>query len=162
MTTTMRPTVYLETTIPSYLTARPSRDLRTVARQQITVEWWETRRASFECLVSPIVLREAAKGDALAAAARLDSVAACRVLAISRAMVDFAESLIRAGVVPASVPDDAAHIAIAAMSGVRFLLTWNFKHIANAEKADEIRAFCLRAGYVCPTICTPEELLEAP
>ena len=92
----------------------------------------------------------------------LESVAACRVLAITRPMVDFAESLICDGIVPASVPDDAAHIAIAAMSGVRFLLTWNFKHIANAEKADEIRAFCLRAGYVCPTICTPEELLEAP
>ena len=158
----MRPTVYLETTIPSYLTARLSRDLRTAARQQVTLEWWETRRVDFECLVSPIVLREAVKGNPVAAKARLDAMASCRVLAITPAMVDLAESLIQTGIVPSSVPDDAAHIAIAAMSGVRFLLTWNFKHIANAEKADEIRAFCMRAGYICPTICTPEELLEAP
>ena len=86
----MRPTVYLETTIPSYLTARLSRDLRTAARQQVTLEWWETRRVDFECLVSPIVLREAAKGNPVAAAARLDAMAACRVLAITPAMVDLA------------------------------------------------------------------------
>ena len=156
----MRPTVYLETTIPSYLTARPSRDLLTAARQQLTSDWWEDRRRDFECVISQVVLDESARGHPDAAARRLASLEGIPALSATEEMRLFAEGLIEAGLIPVEAADDAAHIAIATLSGIKYLLTWNFRHIANADVKEEIRAYCLRAGYTCPVICTPEELME--
>ncbi len=156
----MRPTVYLETTIPSYLTARPSRDLVTAARQEITREWWENRRQNYDCVVSQVVLDECTRGHPDAAERRLASLDGLPVLAATEEMLAFAEGLIEAGLIPIEAADDAAHIAIATLSGIKYLLTWNFRHIANADVKEEIRAHCLRAGYTCPVICTREELME--
>ena len=156
----MRPTVYLETTIPSYLTGRPSRDLVTAGRQEITREWWENRRQDYHCVLSQVVLDESARGHPDAAARRLATLDGFPVLAATEEMRIFAEGLIEAGLIPIEAADDAAHIAIATLSGIKYLLTWNFRHIANADVKEEIRAYCLRAGYACPVICTPEELME--
>jgi hypothetical protein len=162
MVSLMRPTVYLETTILSYLTARPSRDLVTAARQEVTRTWWETRRARFDCHISRVVLDECGQGDPDAAGRRLDALRGLPSLAMNPETARFATALIQRGLIPAKAADDALHIAVSALNGMRYLVTWNFTHIANAEKAEDIRAFCLTMGYACPVICSPDELMENP
>ena len=156
----MKPTVYLETTVISYLAASPSRDIVVAAHQQITLEWWE-RRDRFELLTSQAVLDEASRGDTDAAARRMGLLAEIPVLTVSDEVIEFAERLLHAGVVPAKVHSDAIHIAVAAMNHIAYLLTWNCAHIANATVRGKIEGTCRGAGLQAPIICTPEELMEA-
>ena len=151
--------VYLETTIASYLTARPSRDLIRAAHQQMTRQWWETRRTDFELFVSQSVVDEAAAGDAEAAERRQRLLAPVPRLAINDEAVALAKELIRQHALPEEAVEDALHIALAAVHGMDFLLTWNCSHIANAERMAAIRSTIASAGYECPWICTPEEML---
>ncbi len=155
----MNPKVYLETTIVSYLTARPSRDLIIAAHQELTREWWENRRAEFELYASQLVLQEASAGDAEAAKSRLDILAPLPLLITNPAAVTLARSLTTKGPLPKKAGADALHIAIAATNGVDYLLTWNCKHIANAQMYTAVAAKCRAAGFEPPVICTPEELL---
>jgi hypothetical protein len=157
----MKPPVYLETTIPSYLTAWPSRDLRRVAHQQSTKEWWEFRRGDFELFVSQVVLDECAAGDAAAAASRLEAIRDIALLEASPEAAALTQSLLREVPLPARAAADAAHIAIAAVSGMDYLLTWNCRHIANAALLGPIEAVCRSHGFAAPRICTPDQLLEA-
>jgi hypothetical protein len=152
--------VYLETTVVSYLTARPSRDLRVAAHQQVTSEWWTSKRDQFDVYVSQLVLEEAAVGDEDAAARRLEQVQDIGLLALTGASLELAERLIADGAVPRDAQEDALHIAVAAVHGMDYLLTWNCRHIANATMRTRIQATCADAGYDAPVICTPEELLE--
>jgi len=152
-------TVYLETTIPSYLTAWPSRDLIVAAHQRLTREWWDTRHDRFELYVSQFVLDEAGGGDELAAAQRLQVLVALPLLDINEDVTDLAVALLAAGAVSGAAALDAAHIAVAAVHAMDFLLTWNCRHIANAESIPAVRRVCTELGYECPTICTPEELM---
>jgi hypothetical protein len=152
-------TVYIETSIVSYLTARPSSDLLAAAWQKITVDWWETQRDRFELFISDIVLEEAGRGDKFAVARRLDALAEMSLLAITDEVVKFSEALIRAGALPKSAIGDSLHIAISAVHGIDYLLTWNYRHIDNAEKKPIIRKVCLENGYEYPEICTPQELM---
>jgi len=152
--------VYVETSVVSYLTARPSRDLVAAARQRITVEWWNRRAGSFELYVSAAVIREASFGDSAASAARLALASSLPVLAASARAEQLAEALVAEGALPSKALEDAAHIAIAAVHGMDFLLTWNFRHIANAERREDVARVCRTAGYDPPVICTPEELDE--
>ena len=156
----MKPTVYLETTIPSYLTARPTRDLVMSARQQLTREWWEKRRADFDGYISQLVLDECGAGDAEAAARRLTAVKGFPILDFTTEVIALASNLVDSHLIPEAAADDATHIALAATYGTDFLLTWNFAHIANAEKLVAIERACHDAGFVCPVICTPEALME--
>jgi hypothetical protein len=130
------------------------------ARQQLTREWWETRISAFDCFVSQLVIDECAAGDAEAAARRLARITPFPSLAITPEVDVVAKSLLARGLIPVSAADDAVHIAVSAVHGMHFLLTWNFKHIANAEKEEVIRLTCQENGFVCPVICTPEELME--
>ena len=155
----MKQTVYLETTVISYLAASPSRDIVVAAHQQITRDWWD-RRDRFELLTSQAVLDEASRGDAAAAARRLGLLAEIPVLTVSDEVIEFAELLLQAGVVPAKVRSDALHIAVAAMNRIAYLLTWNCAHIANATVRGKIDGKCRAAGLQAPIICTPEELTE--
>jgi predicted nucleic acid-binding protein len=155
-----KPKVYLETTIPSYLTAWPSRDLVTAAHQQITREWWEARRRDFALFVSAIVIEEASAGDENAAARRLDVVDHLPLLELSDDVVDVAERLIEHGAIPEQHGEDALHVAVAIVHGMDYLLTWNLSHIAKAEARNRIERTCRSIGYEPPIICTPEELLE--
>jgi hypothetical protein len=151
--------IYIETTIPSYLVARPARDLRQAARQQATKEWWELERHSYELFISQIVLDEATGGEAAMAQLRLDSVKGIPLLAISDRAVELAAQFMDAGVLPAFADRDASHIGIATVHNMDILLTWNCRHIANGAIQDKLRRLAGDSGLKLPTICTPEELL---
>jgi hypothetical protein len=155
----MKPKVYIETTIPSYLAGRPSRDLVIAGNQEITREWWDERRAEFELCISQFVLDEAGLGDREAVRRRIDILAGLSELEITDEAARLAERLIREGVVPQKAATDAAHIAVAAVHEVDYLLTWNCKHIANAEIMRKMYRLCKAEGFNCPVICTPAELM---
>ena len=152
--------VYIETSIPSYLTARPSRDVRTAAWQQITVQWWEQARQHYDLFTSELVVSEAAEGSPEAAQRRLDALRGIRELVIDSEMEALAATLVAEGGVPAHAEVDALHVAIATVQAVDLFLTWNCRHINNAETKPIIRSICAVAGYTCPEICTPQELLS--
>ena len=155
----MKSKVYLETTIPSYLVGRQSRDLLVAAHQQITRDWWKSRRSEFELYVSELVLQEVRAGDALLANHRVELLRDVPVLAVSREILKLAEDLITEVPIPRKVAGDAAHIAIATVYGCEYLLTWNCRHIANAELHRAMRQVVERHGFDLPSLCTPEELM---
>lgn len=152
--------VYIETTILSYLTARPSRDLVQRAHQQLTRRWWRLRRSSFDLYVSPPVIQEAAGGDALRARKRLAVLNGLPILDANPDAMQLALALAKAAAVPAQAIIDATHIAIATVHGMEYLLTWNCAHIANASMRTRIERICRDQGYDPPVLCTPEELME--
>ena len=154
-----KPKVYIETTIPSYLSAWPSRDLITAAHQQVTREWWETRRNDFSLFVSAVVIEEAKAGDERAAARRLEVVEDFPLLELTGEVTGFSEKLIEQHMIPEEKAEDALHVAVAVVHGMDYLLTWNLSHIANAEVRNKIERACRFMGYEPPIICTPEELL---
>ena len=151
--------VYLETSVISYLTALPSRDVIVAGRQQLTQEWWHRRRGAFEVVVSELVHLECADGDPAAAARRAGVLAGLRSVEIAPEAEVLAAALLQGAALPAKARADALHIAIAATQGVSYLLTWNSAHIANAEKRPVVEAVCRRAGYEPPILCTPDELM---
>lgn len=153
--------VYIETTVVSYLTARPSRDLIIAAHQQITHDWWDTYRTNYELCVSELVLDEAGAGDAEAAQQRLLFLTPMLVIETTTEALELAEELLRAGALPRKAADDALHIAVAATKAIPYLLTWNCRHLANAAMRPVIEAVCVAKGLKAPIICTPEELREA-
>jgi hypothetical protein len=153
--------VYIETTIVSYLTARPNRDVVIAGHQQTTHEWWDTRRQSYELCVSQLVREEAGAGDSQAAQERLEVPQAMTLLGTSDQALDLAKESIRAGALPAKAADDALHIAVAATNSIPYLLTWNCRYLANATMRPVIENVCAQMGLKAPIICTPEELLEA-
>jgi len=151
--------IYVETSIVSYLTARPSRDLIISAHQQITLEWWENRRANFDLYASQFVVQESSAGDAAMARKRLNALDGIALLSINQEALDLARLLIEKGPIPEKAEIDALHIAVATANGMDYLLTWNCKHIANAEMQVGIGRLCRASGFEPPVICTPEELL---
>jgi hypothetical protein len=151
--------VYIETSIASYLTARPSRDLRTAAWQQITIQWWEQARGHYELYTSELVVSEAAEGDPEAAQRRLDFLRSITELVVDSEMQSLAARLIEDGGFPGKAAVDALHVAIATVQSVDLFLTWNCRHINNADTKPIVRYICAEAGYRCPEICTPQELL---
>jgi len=154
-----RHAVYVETTIISYLTAWPMREVVAAARQELTQQWWSTRRSKFDLFVSELVVAEAAAGDADAAERRLAVINDLSLLPVTEEAVALQERLLTETGFPAKARVDAGHIAIATLQGMNYLLTWNMTHIANAEFDAEIRDVCMNAGYEPPKICTPEELM---
>jgi len=155
----MKAKVYIETTIPSYLVARSSRDLLTAAHQQLTRDWWEFRGPAFDLYVSEPVLEEAGAGDPSLARKRLEILADIRVLALTEGILKLAESLVMEGPIPRKAAGDALHIATATAYACEYLLTWNCRHIANAEIQRAARLVVRRQGFELPSICTPEELM---
>ena len=155
----MKKSVYIETSIPGYLTARPSRDVRAAAWQQITTQWWDDARDQYELFTSALVIAEASDGHPDAAARRLEVLQGIAKLVIDEEIQAFSEKLIAEGGIPELAKADALHVAVAAVHGMDYLLTWNCRHIDNATKKPIIRAICAASGYSCPEICTPMELL---
>ena len=153
----MKPTVYVETTVPSYLTAWPSRDLVRAAHQQITREWW-SHRDEFDLYLSRLVVQECEAGDAQAALDRLAAMKGIPLLAQGPEVSALAESLMRDVPLPEKAAADSLHIATAAVHRMKDLLTWNCTHIANVVLRPKIEAVCRAAGFEPPLICTPEEL----
>ena len=157
----MKPVVYVETSVVSYLTARQSRDLVVAAYQEVTREWWRAASGRFDLVASELVVTEAGAGDADAASARLEVLKPVALLNITESSEALARRLLDLDAVPRQAAADAAHIAIAVTNGVDFLVTWNFKHIANAAMRSRIERVCRQADYEPPVICTPNELMEA-
>ncbi len=155
----MKPRVYLETTIISYLTARISRDLVSAAHQQITLDWWDDRRDHYDIFVSQLVIEECAGGDPKMAGERLRLIKELPILTLTEEAVALAESLLREEAIPAGSEADALHVALSAVHGMDYLLTWNCKHLANATMRLMIESACSKSGYRPPVICTPEELI---
>ena len=156
----MKPKVYLETTVISYFTARTSRDIVTAAHQQLTQEWWEGRKRNFDLFISQIVLQEVREGDEDAIKRRLEMLESIPTIEVNPEAVALAQALVSDGIVPQKAAADALHIAIAAVQGMDYLLTWNLKHLANAAIRNAIANACRQRGYEPPVICTPEELME--
>jgi hypothetical protein len=155
----MKSKLYLETTIVSYLVAKPSRDAVTAGIQVATRDWWRRRLNDFEVFVSDVVLMEAAAGDAGYARKRLEALAAFPALRPTAASQALAHALVDSGVLPAKASGDAAHIALAAAHRIHFLLTWNCRHIANAEILRQVERVCRAHHLDCPVVCTPHELM---
>lgn len=155
----MLPKVYIETTIVSYLTGRPSRELVALAHQQVTRDWWELEKAKYELYASEVVIAEAERGDAGAARARLAVLSELPRLAATAESEVLAPVLLRETRLPAGALLDMTHVSIAAVHGMQYLLTWNCRHIANATVIRIVERVCRRYGYEPPVICTPEELM---
>ena len=155
----MRRTVYVETSVFSYLAGRQSRDLIVAARQQRTHTWWRTRRAAFDLYVSQVVINEARAGDPQPAARRAGILVGIPALDMPDGVADLAAALIQGVPLPRKAAADAAHIAVAAYHRIDFLLTWNLAHIANAELRPRIETVCRASGYSVPILCTPDELM---
>lgn len=154
----MKRKIYIETSVISYLTARPSKTIIGAAHQQLTQSWWE-KRFAYDLLISQSVWQECAAGDADAAQRRLAALEGLDVLAITEDMIDLAEALIAQRLIPAKAIEDSLHIAIATLHHVDFLLTWNCRHIANPVIQEGIAEYLEQRGLFLPIICTPEELL---
>jgi len=153
--------VYLETTFISYLVSRPSRDLVVAAHQQTTHDWWTIRRNEFECFVSQIVIDEVSAGDPEESKKRMDIIDPFPILEVTEEAEQLTRAILADGVLPARSVRDAAHIAISAVNHIDYLLTWNCKHLANAQILRKISIVCNKEGFNTPLICTPEELMGA-
>ena len=156
----MKPKIYIETSIPSYLTARLSNDIRVIANQNTTIEWWENRRTKFNLFISEFVLAEASLGNSDAAKRRLSALTNITILKVTEEAKNLTNALITAGPLPKKAEVDAYHIAVATVNGMDYLLTWNCTHIANAMMRHKIYTICQNYGYEPPIICTPQELME--
>lgn len=156
----MKPTVYIETTIVSYLTSRRSRIPLIAGQQKVTIEWWDQDRLGYDVFTSELVWTEAAAGDPKLAAARLAKLQRLPLLRIDQISKGLAAALLQAAALPGVAADDALHLAIAACNGMDYLLTWNCRHLANATLRARIEQVCRDHGYEPPIICTPLELRE--
>ena len=157
----MKPTVYIETTVIGYLTSRFRSDVTVAGHQNTTREWWTNAADRFSLLASQLVVLECSAGDADAAQERREALQHVQLLQTTPEAEKLANALMAGHAVPISHPEDALHIALATVNGVEYLVTWNFRHIANATARIAIERVCREAGYEPPVICTPEELLEA-
>ncbi len=153
-------TVYIETTIPSYYTARLSDSITDLNRQQKTREWWDTGHSNLDPVSSLETVLEAGAGDPIAAAKRLEFMSSIPLLTIPDSAIALASELVSTGIIPQKAASDAIHIAVCAFHGVAYLATWNFKHIANPFLRDKIRHKVTAAGFTMPIMASPEELLQ--
>jgi hypothetical protein len=152
--------VYIETTIISYLTAKPSRDLIIAAHQQTTSEWWTNVRPRVECFVSPFVIDEASRGNDEYARKRLEAIADFSVLTVEPEITNLAEQYFSALQIPDKAKIDSFHLAIAAWHQIDYVLSWNCKHIASGRVQKMLQETNARLGIYTPIVCTPEELME--
>ncbi len=155
----MKPRVYIKTTVVSYLTTRPTRDLVVAAHCEITREWWMARRGEFDLYTSQLVIQESSDDDPHMAEKRLEALDSLPLLDITGDATALAEKLIDTGPIPAKAAVDALHIATATVHAMDYPLTWNCKHIANAQMRKSLAVRCRAAGFELPVICR-EELLE--
>jgi hypothetical protein len=151
-------TVYIETTVVSYLVSHPSQDVIVAAHQKLTREWWQRRRPLFACVISDVVLDEAGDGDAEQASLRLKALEGIPKLTATAEGEHLAAAFL-ADALPAKSAGDAAHLAIAIVGKVKYLVTWNCAHLANAQLLDRLEPIAAASGFKLPRVCTPEELM---
>ena len=156
----MKPSVYIESTVISYVTAFQSRDIVIAAHQQITLEWWNSIMPRITPFISQIVIDEISRGDTGAARLRLNAVKNFSSLAMQPEVADLADEYFRAIAIPQSKKADAYHLAMAAFHGMEYLVTWNCTHIAGARTRMIVEGINEIKDIATPVICTPEELME--
>lgn len=154
-----KPTLYIETSIVSYLAADPSRHPVTARNQRLTHDWWNTRRRDYALYTSRTVADEAAGGDPHMAHSRLTLLAGVERLPPSREAFLLADEIYAALKLPPRARTDAVHIAFAAAYGLTYLLTWNCKHIANPALEPRLERACRLRGFHLPVLCTPASFL---
>ena len=152
-------TVYIETTIVSYLVARPSRDLVLAAHQQLTRDWWQNERVNYQCMISTEVLREAEQGEAEMSRLRLEALEGVEIIRATPEIDALAAAFLNTGALPQAMRSDAVHLAAATLSGADYLLTWNCRHLANAHVVKRLHKEAERRGWELPTVCTPLEMM---
>jgi len=156
----VKPRIYVETSVISYLASRPSRNALTAFRQALTRRWWDKSLGVFELEASELVRIEIASGDAIAAQRRLDVFLELSVIELHADISEFGKRLMSEGLVPRSEPEDASHIAQATLTGVDYIATWNFAHLVNPNTKYRLVQTIERWGYKAPLLATPEEILE--
>jgi predicted nucleic acid-binding protein len=156
----MKKRVYIETTVVSYFTARPSRDIIMAGHQETTRDLWPDLIEKFEAYISALVYEEARKGDPDQAKMRLAAIESFQMLDIDEEAGFLAGRIIAGRGIPAEFPEDDLHIAVAAVNGMDVLVTWNFAHLNNPFTRRAVRRIVEGEGYFCPEICSPQELLE--
>jgi predicted nucleic acid-binding protein len=154
----LRPTVYIETTIVSYLTSRGSNDSLMAGQIGATRGWWDVERHKFDLYTSQLVLDEAAAGDPSAAAERFSVLSTLPSVPVTGDAVRLADALVARAALPNNARIDALHVGTAATNGLSYLLTWNCRHLANATLRAKVERVCRDQGYEPPVICTPLEL----
>ena len=152
--------VYCESTVIGDMTSRPSPLIRNLARQMITHEWWESAAARCDFYVSQLVAVESARGDVDAAQRRKEFLANLKWLEYGSTALELAQKFLVAAAIPETSFDDATHVAIATVSKMDCLATWNCRHINNPQTMPKIIAVCEKNGFKCPLIGTPEQLKE--
>jgi len=150
--------IYIESTIPSYVVARPARDLLQAARQQLTRDWWDLKREQHELFTSQVVLDEITDGQTAMAQQRRDVMAQIKLLDLTDEANALAKDILASGLLPANADRDAAHIALATVHEMDILLSWNCRHIANAAIQARLRRLVEKSGFTLPVLCTPDEL----
>ena len=155
-----KPTAYIETTVIGHLVGRILADPIVAGRQTVTRQWWPDAVGQFRFFVSKVVADECAAGDPEAAKERLDVLDSLEFVTVSPAVDELAHKLIEKFAVPKTEPRDAVHISLAAVNGLEYLVSWNFKHIVNPTTRAAIERVCRDAGFVPPMICSPDELME--
>jgi hypothetical protein len=156
----MKPLVYIESSVVSYLTSRASADPIKGAWQTVTTQWWNTRLDQVTACISPYVIEEVSAGDPEAAKQRIDVIRGLNLLDTNEEIEALADFLLLGGGLPAKARFDALHIACAAYHGVNVVLTWNFKHIANPVQLPVMRGLCAARGYRLPELVSPLEMME--
>lgn len=156
----MKPRLYLETSVVSYLVGRLSRDVIVLGNQELTREWWSARRVEYDIFISEVVIGEASFGDVVLARQRLTLAQDLPLLGVTEEAERLAPLLLRAAGLAPNAETDALHMAVAAVHGMDYLISWNCKHIANATIRRAIEKQCRISGYEPPVICTPQELME--
>ena len=152
--------VYIETSVVSYLVARPSRNPVTAWRQRLTKEWWVEQRGQFACVISQEVIAEALAGDSSMAAKRMAALRGLPLVAGGTESAKLAADLLERGLFPATARADANHLAIATCAAVDYLLTWNYRHLVNAVVLQRLEKFLASRSLHLPRVCTPEEFME--
>ena len=155
----MKKTVYIESSVVSYLTAKPSRDLIVAAYQQITRDWWDLELKKHNCFISDFVLDEVSRGDSFAASERVRAIQNFIKLSLNQTVLE----LVKKYKIELGIPErsqlDLYHLAISVGNGMDYILSWNFKHIANAFIKEKLLEINSSLGLRTPMICTPEELI---
>ena len=155
----MSKTVYIETSVIGYLTARSTQNLIIAGNMETTRDWWQNRRNDFFLYISQVVLDEVARGDTEIATKRLEILRDFPLLEVTESVDELASEFMTKSNLPPKASDDAVHIAVATIHRLDYLLTWNCKHIANAQIQRKLTEICFDLGYKLPMICTPYELM---
>ena len=156
----MSETIYIETSILGYLTARSTNNLILAANMKVTQDWWDSRRSSFVLYTSEVVWDEAAQGDPEIADQRLSLLQPLMLLDITESAKALGKYFLQQSNLPSKASNDALHMAVATVYGLDYLLTWNCKHMANAQIQRKLSQISSDFGYYLPTICTPYQLMK--